>query len=101
MVVSRMTITWARQRAAMDAATTLDIFNSHAEQAVEVKINLLGGAPATSSSAQGLIGKIHAHNRFDQPDANQPQPFTPPASGSLFTLILPAASVLALQIELG
>jgi alpha-N-arabinofuranosidase len=78
----------------------ISLTNSHADKPVDVKINLLGGASAATATARILTGEIHAHNRFDQPDAIQPQPFAVQVAGSSFTLTLPAASILALEIGL-
>jgi alpha-N-arabinofuranosidase len=74
--------------------------NAHASQAVEVAVNLLGGAEATGCQARILTGEIHSHNTFAQVDAIQPIPFDVAATGSRFTVTLPAASVAALEISL-
>jgi alpha-N-arabinofuranosidase len=75
--------------------------NSHATQAQEITLNLLGGAAAQNVSASVLTGEIHAHNTFDKPEALTPQPMVVKATGSSFTVALPAASVVALEITLG
>jgi alpha-N-arabinofuranosidase len=67
---------------------------------VEVAVNLLGGASAARSRGRVLTGEIHAHNTFDQPQAIGPKPFSAGAIGSQFTLTLPAASVVAIEIDL-
>lgn len=83
-----------------DKTLFLSLTNSHAENAIEVKVDLLGGARAIRSVARILTGEIHAHNRFDQPEAIQPQPFKIEASGSSFSVTLPPACVVAAEIVL-
>jgi alpha-N-arabinofuranosidase len=74
--------------------------NSHANQAEEVTINLLGSAKAVSASARVLTGEIHAHNTFDVPETLIPQAFVMAAKGSSFTFNLPPACVLTAEIGL-
>ncbi len=75
--------------------------NSHANQEVEVRVSLLGGAKAAGEIARVLGGEIHAHNTFEQPEALQPAPFRMGASGEAFTTVLPPASIVAAEIALG
>ena len=63
-------------------------------------VHLLGGATAARCRARILTGEIHSHNTFEQPEAIQPQAYAVSATGSRFTVTLPAASVAALEIEL-
>ena len=74
--------------------------NAHATAAVEVDVNLLGGAMAARCRARILTSEIHSHNTFEQPEAIQPAPFEVTTRGSRFTVTLPAASVTAVEIEL-
>ncbi len=83
-----------------DKTLFLTLTNAHATEALEVTVDLLGGAQATGSSARILSGEIHAHNTFDAPETLTPQPFSVQASGATFALNLPAASVMAAQITL-
>jgi alpha-N-arabinofuranosidase len=74
--------------------------NSHASQSQEITLSLLGGAAAQNVSASVLAGEIHAHNTFEKPEALTPQPMSIQTTGSSFTLPLPAASVVAVEISL-
>jgi alpha-L-arabinofuranosidase len=78
----------------------LTLTNSHAAESLEVPIELLGGAAARSGSARVLAGEIHAHNTFDAPAAIQPEAVDVACEGSRFVLTLPAASVMAVEIQL-
>ncbi|MGC9467540.1 MAG: alpha-N-arabinofuranosidase [Anaerolineae bacterium] len=74
--------------------------NSHAEEEVEVAVELLGGAVADGVKARVLTGEIHAHNTFDRPEAVQPTSMALAANGATFTIRLPAASVTAATLAL-
>ncbi|MFZ6026661.1 MAG: alpha-N-arabinofuranosidase [Chloroflexota bacterium] len=74
--------------------------NSHADQAQEATLNLLGGVTVQAVRASALSGEIHAHNTFEKPEALTPQPFAIDATGNSFSVTLPAASVTALTITL-
>jgi alpha-L-arabinofuranosidase len=78
----------------------VSLTNSHAEQAQEVTVELLGGAAGGDAQGKLLSGEIHAHNTFEEPERFIPQPFTVKASGSIFTVPLPPASVAAIEIAL-
>jgi alpha-L-arabinofuranosidase len=78
----------------------LTLTNSHASQAEEVAVNLIGGASVQSASAAALSGEIHAHNTFEMPERLVPQPLALNASGAAFRVVLPPASVNALEIML-
>ncbi len=78
----------------------LTLTNSHADQALEVKVDLLGGARAAGAEGRLLAGEIHALNTFAQPEALAPRPLPLEASGASFTLNLPPAAVLAVSIRL-
>ena len=74
--------------------------NSHATDAIDVTVDLLGGASATGAAARALSGEIHAHNTFDAPEALVPSPMGVRAEGGTMTLTLPAASVVAVTVNL-
>ena len=74
--------------------------SAHATDAVDVTVELLGGATAQSGTARVLTGEIHAHNTFDAPETVALQPFAIAASGSTFTITLPPATVFAAGIKL-
>ena len=78
----------------------LTLTNAHATDAVDVTVELLGGASAQSGTARVLTGEIHAHNTFDAPETLTPQPFAISASGASFVVTLPPASVVAAEIAL-
>jgi alpha-N-arabinofuranosidase len=78
----------------------LTITNSHAEQAQEVNVELLGGAKVNSASALILTGEIDAHNTFDKPDEVKPETMDLIVVGPSFTISLPPASVAAVSIQL-
>jgi alpha-N-arabinofuranosidase len=79
----------------------LTLTNAHAEEAVEVTVELLGGAEAHEATAQALTGEIHAHNTFDAPEHVVPTPLEVAAEGKGLTVRLPAASVVAVEVVLG
>jgi len=83
-----------------DRQLFLTVTNSHAQQAAEITVNLLGGARAAAASVQVLSGEIHAHNTFDAPTQITPQPLAAAISGAVLTLTLPPAAVAAVQITL-
>jgi alpha-N-arabinofuranosidase len=78
----------------------LTLTNVNATDAVDVTVELLGGAAAQSGTARVLTGEIHAHNTFDAPETVALQPFAIDASGSTFTVTLPPAAVFAAGIKL-
>ena len=78
----------------------LTLTNAHATDAVDVTVELLGGATAQSGTARVLNGEIHAHNTFDAPETVALQPAAIDASGSTFTVTLPPATVFAAGIKL-
>ena len=51
----------------------LTITNSHAHEAAEVTVALLGGARVKQAKGQVLNGEIHAHNTFAAPRQVTPQ----------------------------
>ncbi len=78
----------------------LTLTNAHATDAVDVTVELLGGAAAVGGTGRVLTGEIHVHNTFDAPDTITPQPCTLNAAGATFTITLPPASVVAAEIAL-
>ncbi len=79
----------------------LTLTNAHATDAVEVTVDLLGGAQAAGGAARVLSGEIHAHNTFDAPETLTPRPYAIDATGASFVITLPPASVVAAEIALG
>ena len=79
---------------------TLTMTNSHATQAAEVTVDVLGGAAIANASARVLSGEIHVHNTFDAPETIQPAGLAVQVSGSVLKLTLPAAGVAAVSILL-
>lgn len=75
--------------------------NSHANQAAEVAVDLLGGAIICEAEGQVLFGEIHAHNTFAAPTQLSPQPFKLDSKGTQIHLVLPAASVATVRVHLG
>jgi alpha-N-arabinofuranosidase len=78
----------------------VSLTNSHASDLAEVKISLLGGASASSASAQSLAGEIHAHNTFDAPDVFKPAALAVDARGVDVQIMLPPASVTTIEIKI-
>jgi alpha-L-arabinofuranosidase len=78
----------------------LTLTNSHAQEAAETEVELLGGAAIQSAAARGLTGEIHAHNTFDHPEILTPVSLPVALKGSKLHLTLPPACVVAVQVEL-
>ena len=74
--------------------------NAHASDPVAVGVGLLGGATARGATACVLTGEIHAHNAFEAPETLMPTAMDVEVAGRDFTVELPAASVVALEIAL-
>jgi alpha-N-arabinofuranosidase len=74
--------------------------NSHAQDEASVTVKLFGGAMAVGGAARVLTGEIHAHNTFEQPESVKPEPHKVNASGSTFSVLLPPASVVGVEIAL-
>ena len=51
-------------------------------------------------TARVLTGEIHAHNTFDVPDAIVPVPMDVNVGGNAMPILLPPASVVAVQMQL-
>jgi alpha-N-arabinofuranosidase len=78
----------------------LTLTNSHASEAAEVTVEILGGPRVDQASGQILTGEIHAHNTFDAPRQVTPQAFDVGFELSELKLTLPPASVAAIQVGL-
>lgn len=78
----------------------LTLTNSHASDAVEVAVDLLGGAKIGKAAGQVLSGEIHAHNTFDAPEQVIPQPLAVDCEDAQIHLTLPPASVAAVEVQL-
>jgi len=74
--------------------------NSHAQDEASVTVDLLGGARASGGVARILTGEIHAHNTFEQPESIKPEQHKVDASGPVFSVLLPPASVIAVEMTL-
>jgi alpha-L-arabinofuranosidase len=84
-----------------DQHVFLTLTNSHATEEVEVTVNLLGEARAAVCSANVMAGEIHAHNTFDAPTTVQPVQAQAVIDGGNVRVVLPPASVSAIEIDLG
>lgn len=78
----------------------LTLTNSHASDAVEVVVDLLGGAKIGKAEGQGLSGEIHALNTFDAPEQIIPHPLAVDCEATQVHLTLPPASVAAVEVQL-
>lgn len=78
----------------------LTLTNSHANESVEVNVELLGDALITRATGQVLAGEIHAHNTFDSPEAVKPAPLDIEIRGGEVQLTLPAASIASVELKL-
>jgi alpha-N-arabinofuranosidase len=83
-----------------DKTLFVTLTNSHARDAAEVEIDLLGGARAAGCTARVLSGEIHAHNTFAAPQQVEPRPLALPADGARFIWTLPPAAVVAASVAL-
>jgi alpha-L-arabinofuranosidase len=83
-----------------DKTLFVTLTNSHASQEAAVTIDLLGSAQAAECSAQVLCGEIHAHNTFASPEAVSPADRQVEGKDHQVQLILPPASVAAVEIHL-
>ena len=79
----------------------LTLTNSHAQDATEVTIDLLGEAKINQAHGQVLLGDIHAHNTFSSPALVTPQALEVISKSSQLNLTLQPPSVNAIQIHLG
>jgi alpha-N-arabinofuranosidase len=78
----------------------LTLTNSHAQDEAEISVSLLGGVQAGGAEGRMISGEIHAHNTFDTPDQVKPQACHAECHRSEVHLVLPPASVTALEITL-
>jgi alpha-N-arabinofuranosidase len=83
-----------------DKELFLTITNSHAHEAAEVTVALLGGARVKQAKGQVLNGEIHSHNTFTAPRQVTPQVFDLDCQLEQINLALPPASVAAIQVHL-
>jgi alpha-N-arabinofuranosidase len=74
------------------------ITNSHARDAVTVKVEILGGVKVNEARGQILTGEIHAHNTFSSPTLVTPQVFDVSCGSSQLNLTLHPASVAAITL---
>jgi len=66
----------------------LTITNSHAREAVTVKVDILGGVKVNEARGQILTGEIHAHNTFSSPTLVTPQVFDVSCGSSQLNLTI-------------
>ena len=78
----------------------LTLTNSHAAEAAEATVDVLGGAQVGAASGRVLSGEIHACNTFDAPEQVTPQLLPVSASGAAIRVVLPPAAVAAIQVRL-
>ena len=83
-----------------DKTLFLTLTNSHAQDETAVTVSLLGGATTAGGAARVLTGEIHAHNTFEQPESVKPETHKVDASGPAFSVLLPPASVVAVEMAL-
>ncbi|MEJ2512560.1 MAG: alpha-L-arabinofuranosidase C-terminal domain-containing protein [Anaerolineales bacterium] len=74
--------------------------NSHAQEAGEVIVDILGGAKVNGAHGQILAGEIHAHNTFSSPTEVTPQVLDVSCESFQLHLTLPSASVAAIRVQL-
>jgi alpha-L-arabinofuranosidase len=79
----------------------LTMTNSHAQEASQVTVDILGGAKVNGAHGQILAGEIHAHNTFSSPTLVTPQVLDVSCESSRLNLTLHPASVAAIQVQLG
>lgn len=81
-----------------DKELFLTITNSHAREAVTVKVDILGGVKVNEACGQILTGEIHAHNTFSSPTLVTPQVFDVSCGSSKLNLTLHPASVASITL---
>ncbi|MBN1248978.1 MAG: alpha-N-arabinofuranosidase [Anaerolineae bacterium] len=83
-----------------DGTLFVTLTNAHASEPVAVDLSLLGGARVRGGAGRVLTGEIHAHNTIDAPESVGPVAMDIDLVGSDLTAVLPAASVVALEMTL-
>jgi alpha-N-arabinofuranosidase len=78
----------------------LTMTNSHAQEAGEVTVDILGGTKVNGARGQILAGEIHAHNTFSSPTVVTPQVLDVSCESFQLHLTLPSASVAAIRVQL-
>jgi alpha-N-arabinofuranosidase len=79
----------------------LTVVNPRLGEPQEVTVHLRDGGSARQITERVLThADIHAHNTFEAPDTVAPREERVETTGREFTLILPAASVTAVEVEL-
>jgi alpha-N-arabinofuranosidase len=78
----------------------LTVTNSHACEAVEATVDLLGGARIEQGIGQVLTGEIHVHNTFDDPRQVIPQAIDLTCRLDQLKLTLPPTSIAAIRVLL-
>jgi alpha-L-arabinofuranosidase len=83
-----------------DQSLFLTLTNSHTTESASVNVDVLGGVQMLHAEGQVLSAEIHAHNTFDAPTQVTPQSFTVNCDRAQLQLIMPPASVAAIQVRL-
>ena len=78
----------------------ITLTNSHAGQAADVEVDLLGGAKMGTAKGKVLCSEIHAHNTFAAPTQVSPQALKVDGKATQLHLSLPAASVATVMVRL-
>ena len=81
-------------------ALFVTLTNSHASEAAEVSLDLLGGADIGAAEGQILNGEIHAHNTFSDPEQLTPKSFKVDCTATQINLVLPAAAVATVKVNI-
>ena len=80
---------------------TLTAVNPDLSKAVETEIALRGVAIKSASGTVLTASDMHAHNTFEQPDAVKTTALAVTAKDDLVRVIIPAASVVKVEVLLG
>ncbi|MGO9598277.1 MAG: alpha-N-arabinofuranosidase [Isosphaeraceae bacterium] len=83
-----------------DRGLTVTLVHAHASEPAEVAIRLRGGSAASVGQTVLTHKVLSAHNTFDQPQTVVPQTLPAAPAGPAFRVVLPAASVSRLDIQL-
>ncbi|MHB0858236.1 MAG: alpha-N-arabinofuranosidase [Anaerolineae bacterium] len=80
---------------------TLSLVNPLHADALETEVVLRGGSCRSATLTTLAHGDIHAHNTFDEPGIVQPAESAVAVAGESLRMVLPAASVSVLTVQLG
>jgi alpha-N-arabinofuranosidase len=82
------------------ATLTLTVTNPSMDQPREAEIAIRGGSPKSVTGVQLAATDVHAHNRFEDPRAVEPQPVTASLRAGAIIHRFPPASVTRLTVSL-